>query len=158
MDPEKTDWASRRCVELILDLAGGELAEGVIELGGGKRQRQPIALRLSQIERVLGISVPQSTVTEIMNRLGLQGGDTTDVGVTTWAAPSWRSDLDREIDLIEEVARVYGYEHIPEDKPVPLAIASRSRRERVETGIRETLTGQGLYEAVTYSPSRSTAT
>ena len=151
MDPEKTDWASRRCVELILDLAGGEMAEGVIELGGGKRQRQPIALRLSQIERVLGISVPQSTVTEIMNRLGLQGGDTTDVGVSTWAAPSWRSDLDREIDLIEEVARVYGYEHIPEDKPVPLAIASRSRRERVETGIRETLTGQGLYEAVTYS-------
>ncbi len=151
MDPEKTDWASRRCVELILDLAGGELTEGVIELGGGKRQRQPIALRLSQIERVLGISVPQSTVTEIMNRLGLQGGDTNDSGVSTWAAPSWRSDLDREIDLIEEVARVYGYEHIPEDKPVPLAIASRSRRERVETGIRETLTGQGLYEAVTYS-------
>lgn len=151
MDFEKTDWASRRCVEMILDLAGGQLAPGLVEVGGSKRERLPIRLRQSQIERVLGIQIGQSTVLDIMNRLGLQSSGESVLGESSWTAPSWRSDLDREIDLIEEVARVYGYEHIPEDKPIPLAIASRSRRERVESGVREVLTGQGLFEAVTYS-------
>lgn len=151
MDPEKTDWASRRCAELILNLAGGSLADGVIELGGQRQARPAITLRLSQIERVLGISVPQEAVTDILNRLGLKSTGAATASSSSWSAPSWRSDLDREIDLIEEVARVYGYEHIPEDRPVPLSVASRSRRERVETALRETLTAQGLNEAVTFS-------
>ena len=65
--------------------------------------------------------------------------------------PSWRSDLEREIDLIEEVARVHGYEHIPEDRPVPLAGAPRAPRERVEDAARSLLTGLGFDEAITLS-------
>lgn len=151
MDPEKTDWASRRCVELILNLAGGTLAEGVIDLGGERKSRPAITLRLSQIERVLGISVPQNAVTDILQRLGMTQDGPGSTGASSWLAPTWRSDLDREIDLIEEVARVHGYEHIPEDRPVPLSVASRSRRERVETGVRETLTSQGVNEAISFS-------
>lgn len=151
MDSEKTDWASRRCVDLILNLAGGTLADGVIDLGGESKTRPAITLRLSQIERVLGITIPQTAVTDILKRLGLsQVGDIAGEA-SAWSAPSWRSDLDREIDLIEEVARVHGYEHIPEDRPVPLSVASRSRRERIETGVRETLTAQGVNEAISFS-------
>ncbi len=69
----------------------------------------------------------------------------------TVVPPSWRSDLEREIDLIEEVARVHGYEHIPEDRAVPLTSAPRGVRERVEGQIRGALTGLGLDEAVTFS-------
>ncbi len=66
-------------------------------------------------------------------------------------APSWRSDLEREIDLIEEVARIHGYEHIPEDRAVPLAGAPRAPRERVEDATRSLLAGLGFDEAITLS-------
>jgi phenylalanyl-tRNA synthetase beta chain len=151
MDPERTDWASRRCAELILDLAGGQLAEGVLETGGESRPRPSITLRQSQIEKVLGIRIDQLEVVRILQKLGLIELPAAETGTSNWSSPSWRSDLDREIDLIEEVARVHGYEHIPEDRPVPLSVASRSRRERVENQVREVLTGQGLYEAINFS-------
>lgn len=151
MDPEKTDWASRRCAELILDLAGGTLADGVIELGGIVPKKEPITLRLSQISRILGIEIPDAAVREILVRLGLKFHGSPGDGQASWTSPSWRSDLEREIDLIEEVARVHGYHHIPEDRPVPMSVASRTPRERVESGVRDTLTGSGLFEAVTFS-------
>ncbi|MFM1802822.1 MAG: Phenylalanine--tRNA ligase beta subunit, partial [Planctomycetota bacterium] len=71
MDPERTDWASRRCAELILDLAGGQLAEGCIQVGQHQQSRTQVCLRLSQIERILGISIGQESVNRILNRLGL---------------------------------------------------------------------------------------
>lgn len=150
MDPERTDWASRRCAELILDLAGGQLAEGSIQVGQHQQSRTQVRLRLSQIERILGISIGQESVNRILKRLGLVQVNEV-VGASDWIAPSWRSDLDREIDLIEEVARVHGYEHIPENVPVPLSVASRSKRERVESIVKDVLTGEGLFEAITFS-------
>ncbi|MFM7319461.1 MAG: phenylalanine--tRNA ligase subunit beta [bacterium] len=151
MDPERTDWANRRCAELILDLAGGQIAEGLLETRSETRPRASITLRLSQIEKVLGIRVEQAEVARILVRLGMTEQSSAEIGTSCWSAPSWRTDLDREIDLIEEVARVHGYEHIPEDRPVPLAVASRSRRERVENIVREVFTGQGLFEAINFS-------
>ena len=70
VDPEGLDWASRRCCELILDLAGGELASGVIDVGRPPPDREPIVLRLSQIERILGIPVPAKRVRDILLALG----------------------------------------------------------------------------------------
>jgi len=65
--------------------------------------------------------------------------------------PSWRPDLEREIDLVEEVARIHGYDHIPEDRAVPITSAPRGTRERVEAEVRDLLTGQGFNESVTFS-------
>ncbi len=150
MDPERTDWASRRTAELILELAGGALLPGVIDVGRPAPERAPITLRLDQIPRVLGISIDEPTVIRILKALGLEqaGGAS---GSLTFRAPSWRADLDREIDLVEEVARIHGYEHIPENRPVPLTRSARGPRERVETAVREILTGAGLDEAYTFS-------
>ncbi|HEV3121674.1 MAG TPA: phenylalanine--tRNA ligase subunit beta [Isosphaeraceae bacterium] len=150
MDPEATEWASRRCAELILELAGGTLHEGVIDTGAPIPPRPAISLRLDQIPRVLGISIEPSVVERILPALGLvpvSGAD----GTLTYRPPSWRSDLEREIDLIEEVARVYGYEHIPEDRAVPLVSAPRGRRERVESEVRSHFAGLGVDEAATFS-------
>ena len=69
----------------------------------------------------------------------------------TFRPPSWRSDLEREIDLIEEVARIHGYEHIPEDRAGPAGQRPPRPRERVEDEIRDALTGCGFDEAVTFS-------
>ena len=71
LDPEVTEWASRRCAELILEVAGGTLHPGVIDVGRGRPERPPIALRLGQIERVLGIPIDRATVVRILKALGL---------------------------------------------------------------------------------------
>ncbi|MGE3819371.1 MAG: phenylalanine--tRNA ligase subunit beta [Isosphaeraceae bacterium] len=150
LDPEGTEWASRRCAELILETGGGTLHPGVVDLGPRPPQRSGVTLRLDQIPRVLGIAIDRETVERILNALGLvsQGSTADSLRVVP---PSRRSDLDREIDLIEEVARVHGYEHIPVDRAVPLTSAPRAARERVESAVRETLIGQGFDEAMTFS-------
>jgi phenylalanyl-tRNA synthetase beta chain len=150
IDPEVTEWASRRCAELILETAGGTLHPGMIDAGGFSVERPTVTLRLGQIARVLGIAIDPAEVSRILLALGLKsmGGPPES---PKFQAPSWRSDLEREIDLIEEVARIHGYEHIPEDRAVPLAEATRTPRERVEDATRALLTGLGFDEAVTLS-------
>jgi phenylalanyl-tRNA synthetase beta chain len=150
LDPDATEWASRRCAELILATAGGTLHPGVIDIGPPRPARLAITLRLDQIRRVLGIAIGRAEVLRILLALGLRY-ENGEPETLRFVAPSWRSDLEREIDLIEEVARVHGYEQIPEDRPVPLTSAPRSTRERVESEVRSTLTGLGLDEAVTMS-------
>ena len=150
IDPEMTEWAGRRCAELILATAGGTLHPGLIDEGSSAYERAPVTLRLGQIARVLGITIGPDEVTRILGALGLrrEGGAPE---APVFLAPSWRSDLGREIDLIEEVARIHGYENIPEDRPVPLAVAPRGARERVEEAARSLLTGLGFDETITPS-------
>lgn len=148
VDPEGIDWASRRACELILDLAGGELAEGVIDVGSQSPARPKIILRLSQLKRILGIEVPPAEVRRILSALGCVEAAATAIHVET-TAPSWRRDLTREIDLVEEVARVYGYDKIPEDVGVPMAPSHRSDSDRILAKVRHTLMAAGFDEAMT---------
>jgi phenylalanyl-tRNA synthetase beta chain len=150
LDPECVDWASRRCCELILQEAGGELASGVIDVGRQPPTRKPIVLRLSQLKRILGIDVDAAEVRRILTALGNRElrADGCDVEVVP---PSWRRDLSREIDLIEEVARIHGYDAIPEDVNVPMAASHRTERDRVLERIREVLVSAGVDEAMTIS-------
>ena len=154
LDPTRTEWASRRCAELILETAGGTLHPGVIDQKPPIAERPQVTLRLDQIPRVLGITIDRPTVERILTALGLEPTAATSDSLT-YQAPSWRSDLEREIDLIEEVARIHGYDHIPENRPVPLARSARGPRERVETEIRNALAGLGLDEACTFSLAAS---
>ena len=150
LDPEMTEWASRRCCELILKVAGGTLRPGVIDVGKRRAERPAVGLRLGQIKRVLGIEVDREDVVRMLKALGLE--DESSGGSSLgFRIPSWRSDLEREIDLIEEVARVHGYHHIPENEPVAVSSAPRGARERVEAAVRQALTGAGFDEAITVS-------
>jgi phenylalanyl-tRNA synthetase beta chain len=153
VDPEGIDWASRRCAELILELAGGELAAGVVDVGVPPPGRHPILLRLSQLKRILGIEVDPMEVQRILTALGCSGMMEEEVlaGHLSFVAPSWRRDLSREIDLIEEVARIHGYDKIPEDVSVPMAASSRRRDDRAVAKIRTVLTAAGFDEAMTLS-------
>ncbi len=162
IDPEGLDWASRRCCELILELAGGELAAGVIDVGQPPPAREPIVLRLSQIERILGIPVLDRRVREILMALGNEVSHPESFlpppsvpipqpTSITVVPPSWRRDLTREIDLIEEVGRIHGYDAIPEDVSVPMVPSARRRDDRVFERIRRVLTAAGFDEALTLS-------
>ncbi|MCE5304019.1 MAG: phenylalanine--tRNA ligase subunit beta [Planctomycetaceae bacterium] len=151
VDPEGLDWASRRCCQLILELAGGELAAGMVGVGRRPPQRKPIVLRRSQIQRILGIDVPADRVREILVSLGNEPQSTSVADSLTFVPPSWRRDLSREIDLIEEVARIHGYDAIPEDVGVPMVPSARRREDRVLERIRRVLTSLGYDEAMTLS-------
>jgi phenylalanyl-tRNA synthetase beta chain len=150
VDPEGVDWASRRCCEMILDLAGGQLAEGVLDVGREIPPRQPVVLRFSQLKRLLGITVPDEEVRRILQALGIEelraDRETGEV-----VRPSWRRDLTREVDLVEEVARIHGYEKIPEDVAVPMWPSHRSDEQRVLEKIRGVVTAAGFDEAMTAS-------
>jgi phenylalanyl-tRNA synthetase beta chain len=154
IDPEGLDWASRRCCELILELAGGTLAAGFVDVGSPQPAREPVRLRLTQLKRVLGIDVPAERVRAILLALGNVEHRSTaldDQASLSVVPPSWRRDLTREIDLIEEVARIHGYEAIPEDVSVPMAPSARRRDDRVLEKIRRVLTAAGFDEAMTLS-------
>ena len=150
VDPEGVDWASRRCCELILDLAGGELAAGAVDVGREAPRRRPITLRFSQLPRILGIDVPPDVVRRILSALGLAEQRANHEMLQT-VPPSWRRDLTREIDLIEEVARIHGSDRIPEDVPVPMCPSHRSDEERILERVRGVLAAAGFDEALTAS-------
>jgi phenylalanyl-tRNA synthetase beta chain len=144
-------WAGRRCCELILELAGGELLDGAVSVGMPVAAAEPIGLRFARFRKVLGIDIPGETAVRILQQLGLTlvGQPTAEQAVFT--APSFRRDLTREIDLVEEVARVYGYDKLPGDVAVPLCTSAKTLRERVTDRIGETLTALGCFEAMTVS-------
>lgn len=150
VDRNSIDWASRRCCELILQVAGGELLAGSVVAGDAPGSRAPIQLRFDQVKRILGIAVPAAECVSILERLGLKCEQQSDE-TASFTAPSWRLDLTRECDLIEEIARIHGYEQIPDDATLPVVATCKSRREEVGDRLRHLLTATGFYESLTLS-------
>ena len=151
LDPEGVDWASRRACELILELAGGELAAGVIDVGRQPAPREPVVLRLCAVASGFWASTFRRTMcAQILTALGNRELRA-DADAVEVVPPSWRRDLTREIDLVEEVARIHGYDEIPEDVSVPMAPSHRTRDDRVLAKVRHVLTAAGFDEALTLS-------
>ncbi|MCR9292877.1 MAG: phenylalanine--tRNA ligase subunit beta [bacterium] len=155
-DPAGLDWASMRCCDLILELAGGELVGDVVRGGIEPAEREPIEFRVSQVARILGIQVPLSRIADILSALGCHLVPTEEspdenVEALQIIPPTWRMDIQRECDLIEEVARMYGYEQIPEDVAVPIGVASPRAKDIALTHARTALSAYGVDEAMTPS-------
>ena len=151
VDRERIDWASRRCAALILEVAGGELLDGCVDAYPVQdAAHEPIQLRFGQIERLLGIAIPSQQARDILQRLGLECLEHNEDSAS-FRPPTWRRDLTREADLIEEVARVVGYDAIPDDALVPLSLSRKSELDRVRDRVRQALTAAGFDEALTMS-------
>jgi len=156
-DPQMADLASRRCAELILQLAGGELLGGVVDVYPGKRVPKKITLTRAEILRVMGADVPDREVESILGALGFapvrvdQNRGQAGSILAAWecAQPSWRADVEREIDLIEEVARIYGLDKFPPRLPAARQGAARLPQYEAESQLRERLIGLGYREIVT---------
>ncbi len=146
VDPVGVDWASRRVCQLIVEMAGGTVADGVIDTAPTIPPREPITLRATQLTRILGIEIDDADVSRILTDLGC-----TKTGEGAYVPPSWRHDLTREADLIEEVARIHGYEKIPEDAPIPVAPSAKRVFDSALQRVRAVLTSAGLSEAMTPS-------
>jgi len=150
VDPAATDWASRRACQLIVETAGGKVARGVAAAGKPLPPAREVTLRVARIKALLGLAVPAPAAAEILRRLECDVLEAAAERIRV-RIPSWRPDLEREADLIEEVARHHGYEKIPESRDIRLAYAPRTKAEQVRDAASEVLTGAGYFEAVTYS-------
>lgn len=150
IDSVGVDWASRRCCEIILQTGGGELLEGMIDVGDAPVQPDAVNLRLAQLERVLGIEIPADFAEQALIGLGLEIVSKDSDSIVA-RPPSWRKDLTREVDLIEEVGRIYGFDKVPDTAPVPMAASYKTKPDRVLEKVRAVLTSVGFDEAMTAS-------
>jgi phenylalanyl-tRNA synthetase beta chain len=143
--------AANRATQLIQELAGGRVVEGVVDVYPVPIKPKPIRLSVRTIHQVLGTEVSAEQVTNYLEDLGLEvRRENEDVLVVT--PPSFRGDLAREIDLIEEVARLDGYERIPTTIPKgPPSSEERSKEFLMERRLVDTLVIHGYHEVVTYS-------
>ena len=111
------EWASRRCAELIVKTAGGNVAPGVVDVLPAPLIPKLIPLRIARAGEVLGIEVTREVQNGILTRLGLEPVEPVAGDVLRYRIPTWRPDLKREVDLIEEIARLYGVDRIPATPP-----------------------------------------
>jgi len=150
--PELTLPALKRATQLVMQLAGGEAAKGVIDVYPGKRDQEPILLSTGKVKTLLGVEFSLDQIVGALTSLGFdckKGGSASEVWVT---APYWRSDIHLAEDLVEEVARIIGYDKIPTtmlSQPLP-----RQNPEPI-LGLKQKagriLTGYGFQEVITYS-------
>ena len=156
-DPEMAEFASRRAAELILQLAGGELLSGVVDVYPGKRAARKITITRAELLRIMGADVPDKDLETILSALGfaplrvdqIRGAANSLLAAWECTQPSWRADVEREIDLIEEVARVYGLDKFPPRLPASRSGAARLPHYEAETRLRERLIGLGYHEILT---------
>src|SRR6266852_3719718 len=156
-DPEIPELASRRCAELILQLAGGELLGGVVDVYPGKRAPKKIPLTRAEILRVMGADVPDKEIEASLSALGFapvridqnRGAEGSLLAAWECTQPSWRAEVEREIDLIEEVARLYGLDKFPARLPAARQGAARLPHYEAEAHLRERLIGLGYREILT---------
>jgi phenylalanyl-tRNA synthetase beta chain len=143
--------AADRAAALLAQLAGGEVATGVVEAYPSPPEPAPIHVRPKRVEDVLGVSLSRSEITAALKALGATVSAAPH-GALLVAPPSYRVDLKREIDLAEEVARVIGYDRIPATMPaVPVTGGQLPDRLPWERELKRVLVAYGFYEAVSVS-------
>ena len=149
LSPETVENASRRFCALLARHGGGIIARGAVDVYLRPLPRRTVFLRRAKIPAFLGIHVPDEEVLAGLSRLGLKLFPTEQ----GWVAeiPPHRLDLAREQDLLEEIARLYGYDRIPELSPlVPPRVGKKDIEEEFADRVRKILAGLGLMEAYTF--------
>jgi phenylalanyl-tRNA synthetase beta chain len=140
----------RRCTELILATAGGEISEAPIDLFPQPYHPPRVFLRPARVTQILGIELPWSAVEKALTAIGATVLSKPDDGRIAVDVPGWRPDITTEIDLIEEIARIYGYESIPTElRPFRVGTIPDAPIELVELDVRRGLAAWGLYEVST---------
>lgn len=145
VDPNLSARAAARVAQLLVENAGGEAASRVVDVYPAPVQPWTVELPLAEVPRVLGIDIPAATVSGLLARLGLT---VTGTDPLVAEVPTGRPDLTRPIDLVEEVARLYGYDHIPGTLPHGTGGGLTPTQHRARL-MRSVLTGVGLTEANT---------
>lgn len=148
VDARTMDAAAARLVELITQVAGGKLADGVLDAGAPAHPLTTITLRPARVEQVLGIKVSDDDIRRTLTAHGfvIQSG----TGAWAVTVPPHRPDAALEIDLIEEVARTIGYDTLTVPEKISVAVSPPQKSEAARREMARILTGMGFFEAVTF--------
>lgn len=142
-----TPLACDRVAELILQSAGGEIDGARIDTVARSVERAPITLRASEVKRNLGIDIPAAEIEQMLTRLGfaVTAGK---AGAYSVRIPTWRLDVEREIDLLEELARIYGYNKFPNTLPPFVGAVVELPDEAKNAKVRDTMLALGYDETI----------
>ncbi len=150
VDPVGVEWGSRRAAAMIAEICGGKVSRGIVDVDAEPFEPREVTLRIDRIPRILGIPVKAAECRRILEALGLETVSADDRKLVM-RVPSWRGDLEREIDLIEEVARCHGYEKIPTSAGVTMRMSTRDEVLVKCDCAARVLNAAGFHECVTYS-------
>ena len=149
VDPGGTVMAANRAVELLVAFAGASPVAGVLDCYPRRRRPAAIVLRQERLEKLLGVPIEIDTVERLLRSLGLRTSRRSRKAVIQAVPPTSRADLSREVDLIEEVAQLYGYDKVPTTLPaLGSSAATVDHQLRWERRLRAFLSGEGLNEVI----------
>ena len=151
LNPELAERALKRATALIHSIAGGEVRKGIYDVFPGKKDPLQIQFSLNSLQKILGTSYPSSQVEQVLNSLGFVYTKMDDLNLKI-QPPYWRTDIEIEEDIVEEIARAIGYDSIPDIPlaglvPQPLNQPIRILREKVK----DLLVSLGLQETISHS-------
>lgn len=146
-DPSITKYAAERAAQLISELAGGEIAEGIIDVYPKIIGRKEITLRYSRVTKILGYEISKEKIRQILSRLGLALKDLDENSLLV-SVPTFRPDIEREIDLIEEIARINGYDNIPVVPKINITLERKVDQQKFEDDVRNIISSFGFNEMI----------
>ncbi len=150
VDIEATKPALLRAIQLLTEYADAKI-EGIVETGENTLPEQDITLRFNQVKRLLGVEIPSATCIEILTNLGFELLGKNEMAAK-FKTPSWRiNDIKQEVDLIEEIARIYGYDKITPTLPDKTQSPEILKEAKLLKAVNNMFLGFGFNEAVTSS-------
>jgi len=147
----------KRATQLLLELAGGRAAKGVIDVYPGKSAPKLISLPTREVERLSGLKVNIDEILKVLKALGFECQENNSGSQISVSVPYWRSDIKCSADLVEEIVRIIGYEKIPISRlssPLPpqkSKLSPAAQQSNLKDKLRNILTGFGFQEILTYS-------
>lgn len=151
VDIDRTEWACKRAAELIAELGGGKITAGFIDIYPNRLGKLNVPLRLSHLKRIAGIEYSSDTVKELLGRIDIKFISESDGALLFEIPQSRREDLTREIDLIEDVIRLNGYDKIEIPEYDNLYLDTRDFANREYDNLREVrkyIVGRGFKEVI----------
>ncbi len=146
-DPNITKYAAERCAQLVAELADGKIANGIIDVYPNVINPKEIELRFSRTTKILGYEVAPDKIKNILSRLGL-AIKVLDEDKLLVSVPTFRPDIEREIDLIEEIARINGYDNIPTVSKINITLEKKTDETEKDEKIRQAATALGFFEMI----------
>lgn len=153
VDPRTIDEAAARAASLLVELAGGEILEGMLDEGAEPAPASIVRLRPARCFALLGITLPLEEMEHLLraHEIDVVRRGTGADAVFECTIPPHRPDLAREVDLIEEVARTHGLDELPLHDKLAIRVAAPQTSERAKRTLASALTGLGFYEAITFT-------
>lgn len=152
IDPTITEYALKRAALLIQEVAGGEITSDIVDIYQKKIEDFPVFLNFQNVSRIIGQELPKDTIKQILASLEIKVNSVSEVGLGL-TIPAYRVDVQREIDVIEEILRVYGYNNIVFSEKLNATVSNSPRNEdyKIQNTIASQLNSQGFNEMMANS-------